>query len=308
MSAPSRQPVLFLAHGAPLTAIRDTLYTRYLDRLGETLRPRAVLLFTAHWESPTTTLTARDTAHETIHDFGPWWPEELFAVRYPAPGSTAVAAEVLCALRSAGLQATTDPDRGLDHGAWTLLRSTPVLKALGISAFLYYLAHESLPSIFVLYTDLRFGWGPAMVGGVLAAVGIATTIVSGAVVRPAVRKLGEWRALAVGLSAGAISFALYALAPNQTIFLIGIPFGAIWGLSGPAEQALMSREIGPQAQGQLQGALGSVRGIAGMVAPLLFAQIFAASVSFNIFPGAAYLLAAILLAASLAVAWSGKPK
>ena len=135
MSAPSRQPVLFLAHGAPLTAIRDTLYTRYLDRLGETLRPRAVLLFTAHWESPTTTLTARDTAHETIHDFGPWWPEELFAVRYPAPGSTAVAAEVLCALRSAGLQATTDPDRGLDHGAWTLLRrlfpaaDVPVIQA-----------------------------------------------------------------------------------------------------------------------------------------------------------------------------------
>ena len=193
-------------------------------------------------------------------------------------------------------------------GAWTLLRSTPVLKALGISVFLYFLAHESLPSIFVLYTDLRFGWGPAMVGGVLAAVGIATTIVSGAIVRPAVRKLGEWRAMAVGLSAGAISFAIYALAPNETIFLIGIPFGAIWGLSGPAEQALMSREIGPQAQGQLQGALGSIRGIAGMVAPLLFAQIFAASVDFNIFPGAAYLLAAILLAASLAVAWSGKPK
>jgi len=135
MPAPSRQPVLFLAHGAPLTAIRDTLYTRYLERLGETLRPRAVLLFTAHWEAPITTVTARDVPHETIHDFGPWWPEALFAVRYPAPGSSSVAAEVLDALRSAGIQAGTDPDRGLDHGAWTLLRrlfpaaDVPVIQA-----------------------------------------------------------------------------------------------------------------------------------------------------------------------------------
>ena len=71
MPASSRQPVLFLAHGAPLTAIRDTLYTRYLERLGETIRSRAVLLFTAHWEAPITTVTARDMPHETIHDFGP---------------------------------------------------------------------------------------------------------------------------------------------------------------------------------------------------------------------------------------------
>ncbi len=193
-------------------------------------------------------------------------------------------------------------------GAWGLLRSSKTLGALGLSAFLYYLAHESLPAIFVLYTDHRFGWDPAEIGAVLTAVGVGSMIVSGGVVRTAVNWLGEWRALAVGLAFGAASFAVYALAPTPAIFFVGIPLGAIWGLAGPAEQALMSREVGADAQGQLQGALGSIRGVAGMVAPLLFAQIFAASVKADAFAGAAYLLASLLLVASLAVAWSGKPK
>jgi 4,5-DOPA dioxygenase extradiol len=121
MTSETIPPALFLAHGAPTTAIRDTLYTRYLDRLGATLRPRAVVVFTAHWESPVTTLTWRDDAHETIHDFGPWWPPELFAQRYPAPGSTALAAEARDLLRLAGIATAADAGRGLDHGSWTLL-------------------------------------------------------------------------------------------------------------------------------------------------------------------------------------------
>lgn len=122
MRPSARQPVLFLAHGAPLTAIADTLYTRYLERLGAMLRPRAVLIFTAHWESPVTRVTSRSAPHETIHDFGPWWPVELFAVRYPAPGAPDLASSVVERLGLAGIEAAHDAERGLDHGSWTLLK------------------------------------------------------------------------------------------------------------------------------------------------------------------------------------------
>ena len=80
----------------------------------------------------------------------------------------------------------------------------------------------------------------------------------------------------------------------------------MWGLSGPAEQALMSKEVDPAAQGQLQGALGGLRGITGMVGPVLFTQIFSFSVASGTLPGATYLLGAALLIASLAVAWRAR--
>lgn len=193
-------------------------------------------------------------------------------------------------------------------GGFALLRSKPVLVALGVSTFLHFLAHESLPSIFVLYTDARYQWDAAMVGIVLTLVGIASTIVSGAVVRPAVKRLGEWRALTIGLVSGAIGFAIYGLAPTGAIFLAGIPFGAIWGLAGPAEQALMSREAGADQQGLLQGAIGSLRGISGMIGPVFFTQVFAASLAAQSFPGTGYVLAAILIVTSLLVALTGRPK
>ena len=192
-------------------------------------------------------------------------------------------------------------------GALTLLRSTPVLRALGLSMFLYYLAHESLPAIFVLYTGYRYGWDAAMVGSALAAFGVASTIVSGGVVRPTVKRIGEWRALAIGLVCGTLCFVIYGLAPTGAWFLLGIPFGALWGLAGPAEQALMTAEVDPTSQGQLQGALGAARGVAGMISPILFAQVFGWSVAGGFFSGSAFILAAIFLAASLAVAWSARP-
>jgi DHA1 family tetracycline resistance protein-like MFS transporter len=95
-----------------------------------------------------------------------------------------------------------------------------------------------------------------------------------------------------------VGFALYGLAPTGALFVAAVPVVALWGLASPAAQALMSRRIGPSEQGQLQGANGSVMGIATMIGPTMFAATFAyfigegASVRL---PGAAYLLAAFLL-------------
>src|SRR5207245_2581931 len=71
---------------------------------------------------------------------------------------------------------------------------------------------------------------------------------------------------------------VYGLAPTGGIFLMGIPLGALYGLTYPSLQGLMTRRVGPDEQGRLQGALGCLMGIAGVIAPLLFTQVFAAAI------------------------------
>lgn len=63
-------PSLFLAHGSPMLAIQDTDYTRFLKTLGETYKPKAIVIFTAHWESEVLTISSSDNEYETIYDFG----------------------------------------------------------------------------------------------------------------------------------------------------------------------------------------------------------------------------------------------
>ena len=190
-------------------------------------------------------------------------------------------------------------------GALALLRSDPLLTGLGTAVFLQRIAHDSLPGVFVLYTSYRYGWDSATVGLSLAAVGVAQMIVSAGLVGPIVARFGERRTLMAGLAFGAIGFAAYGLAPTATLFFAGIPLLALWGLSGPSLQALMSRRVGPSDQGKLQGALASAQGVAGMIGPLLFSQVFATALrakgSLHI-PGAPYLLAGGLIATALYVA------
>jgi 4,5-DOPA dioxygenase extradiol len=114
----SRQPALFLGHGNPLHALADNRYTRSWRRLGATLpRPAAILAVSAHWLSDGWAVTAM-TAPRTIHDFG-GFPPALFEVRYPAPGSPALASRVQALLAPEPVAA--DHAWGLDHGVWSLL-------------------------------------------------------------------------------------------------------------------------------------------------------------------------------------------
>ena len=84
--------------------------------------------------------------------------------------------------------------------------------------------------------------------------------------------------------------------------MAGVPLAALGGLSGPAMQGLMTREIGPSDQGKLQGALASIQGVAGLIGPLLFTQVFATAIRadgpFHL-PGAPYLLSALLVIVAL---------
>ncbi len=190
-------------------------------------------------------------------------------------------------------------------GSLKLLRSHPELSGMAVVMFLSNLAHAALPATFVLYAGYRYGWDARDVGLVLASVGICSAIVQGAVVGPAVRRLGERRVLLTGLTCGAVGFFAYGLAPTGMLFLAAVPVVALWGLASPAAQGLMTRHIGPTEQGALQGATGSVMGIATMIGPWLFAATFAYFIGEGTrwhLPGAAFMLAALLLALGAVVA------
>jgi MFS transporter, DHA1 family, tetracycline resistance protein len=191
-------------------------------------------------------------------------------------------------------------------GSLVLLRSHPELSGLALAYFLMQLAHVVLPSVTVLYMSYRYGWSELQVGLALAGVGVCSMIVQGALVRPIVKRMGERRALALGLAFGAAGFAIYGFAARGDIFLIGVPVMAIWGLTGPSIQALMTRHVSGSEQGQLQGANSSLTAIAGLFGPTLFSLVFASFIGPRAdlhLPGAPYLLAAAILVVSCAIAW-----
>lgn len=190
-------------------------------------------------------------------------------------------------------------------GALKLLRSHRELWGFTWVTFLSNLAHAALPSVAVLYMGYRYNWDTKAVGLLLAGVGVCQIIVQGFLVGRVVKALGERHTILVGLVAGAAGFTVQAMAPNGAIYASGVVLMALWGLMGPALQSVMTRLVSPSEQGQLQGANSSVLGIATMIGPLLFTQTFATFIGAHRdwhLPGAPFLLSAILLVSSLAVA------
>jgi MFS transporter, DHA1 family, tetracycline resistance protein len=191
-------------------------------------------------------------------------------------------------------------------GALRLLRSHPQLLALAATNFLGYIAHEVLPSTFVLYAGYRYGWDERAVGLFLAGIGVCGLIVGMGLVGPVVARFGERRVLLAGLGCGAAGFATYGLAWRGALLFLGLPLQALWGLSGPAAQGLMTHRVHPSEQGRLQGAQSSLRGIAGLVGPGLFTLTFAHFIGATAepqAPGAPFLLAGSLLTAAILLAW-----
>ena len=117
-----RQPVLFLSHGSPMTALGGDELNRCWSSLAQRLaRPAAVLMVSAHWTTRLPVVSGSNYP-ETVHDFG-GFPAELYAMRYPAPGDPALALRIKQLLGDAGIAAGIDASRGLDHGAWVPLRT-----------------------------------------------------------------------------------------------------------------------------------------------------------------------------------------
>jgi DHA1 family tetracycline resistance protein-like MFS transporter len=190
-------------------------------------------------------------------------------------------------------------------GALKLLGSNPALRGLASINFLNQLAHNVLPSVFVLYAGYRYGWSERTVGLTLAAVGICGVIVQGGLVRVVVARIGERRSLLTGLLFGTAGFVIYGLATTGRQLWLGIPVFSLMGLLGPSLQGLMSQHVSPQEQGQLQGANSSLMGITGLVGPSLFTMTFAYFITDHgplHLPGAPFLLAGFMLFLAMIIA------
>jgi 4,5-DOPA dioxygenase extradiol len=117
----SNFPVVFVSHGAPTLALEQNSTVEFLKRLGGELgRPSSILCVSAHWNTEAPAVSAAERP-ETIHDFG-GFPDELYRMRYPAPGAPRLAGRVRELLGAAGIACTVSPGRGLDHGAWVPLQ------------------------------------------------------------------------------------------------------------------------------------------------------------------------------------------
>lgn len=118
----SSLPALFISHGSPMLAIQDSPARRFLLGLGQSLpRPRAIVVFSAHWESIGAPAISLAPQMETIHDFG-GFPDALFQIEYPAAGAPDTGMQVIGLLEQAGFTVKRSALRGLDHGAWVPLR------------------------------------------------------------------------------------------------------------------------------------------------------------------------------------------
>lgn len=191
-------------------------------------------------------------------------------------------------------------------GSLVLLRSHPELFRLSAIQFIGYTAHEVV-QIYVLYAIYRYVWSEKTVGLSLAFVGVCTVLISGGMVRPLVAWLGERRTLYVGQFLGAVGMALMGWATSSFLFMIGVTVMSMWALSGPAAQGMMTHRVSASEQGELQGAISSMRAIAMLIGPGLFSFTFAWFINSKhgwMLPGAPWYLAALMLFLAMALAFT----
>jgi MFS transporter, DHA1 family, tetracycline resistance protein len=194
--------------------------------------------------------------------------------------------------------------RANPFGALKLLRTHPELTGLAWVYFLLYFAHHVFAAVFVLYAAHRFGWTTAQVGMALALWGVLDVAVQALAVGPIVSRIGDRRAMVIGLYFGAIGLAAMAVAPTGSTFVAAIVVSSIWGLCQPTLLALQTRRVSEREQGQLQGANMSVAAFAGVISPIVFGGIYAATVGAEALidaPGASFALAGLVMLAGAVI-------
>jgi DHA1 family tetracycline resistance protein-like MFS transporter len=195
-------------------------------------------------------------------------------------------------------------------GAFQLLKSHADLLPLATVQLLAQFGHFVLQTVFTLYAFARYGFGAREIAAVMAVIGVCGFVVQGALVGPLVKRLGERRAIVVGLVCGAVGFTIYGLAPTWQIFALGIPIMAFWGLAGPSTQSMMSRRVSPQEQGKLQGATTGLASVAGVFSPALYGSLYAvfndqlASLGLPGFPF--FVAAGFLVTGMLVAVWAAR--
>ena len=173
----------------------------------------------------------------------------------------------------------------------------PVVVMLLLVSFFYSLGHFALPSVWAFFTIEKFQWTPRDIGISLSAVGVAMIFVQAYLIRLVLPLWGPMKTAVVGLIATAISFFGYAFIPFAWMMYVVIAIGALQGFVMPSIQSMMSGRVPANAQGELQGAIGSLSGLVTIISPPFMTELFAyfsGSGAPIYFPGAPFFAAAIL--------------
>jgi len=189
-------------------------------------------------------------------------------------------------------------------GTLRILGKLPTIGPLLLVYFLYQMAFTVYPAIWSYFGQERFGWSPAIIGLSLALFGIMLAIVQGGLMPKVLKILGERGAVIYGHGFDVAAFLALAFVTSGTIALILVPLASLAGVITPALQGIMSKAVGDDQQGELQGALTSVSALAMMISPMLMTSTFAAFSGAGApiyLPGAPFLLSTGLILIGLAV-------
>lgn len=181
--------------------------------------------------------------------------------------------------------------------AFKQLRKYPVVISLLMVYFFYQLGHFALPSVWAFFTIERFDWSPRDIGFSLSAIGVAMIFVQAYLIRLVLPKWGPMKTAVVGLIATTVSFIGYAFVPYAWMMYPIIAISALQGFVAPSVQSIMSARIPTNAQGELQGAIGSMSGLVAILSPPVMTQLFAhfsSDQAVVYFPGAPFFVAALL--------------
>jgi DHA1 family tetracycline resistance protein-like MFS transporter len=191
-------------------------------------------------------------------------------------------------------------------GTLLAMRRHPVVLGVLGALFLWMVAHQVMPATWSFYTKYRFGWSEATIGASLALAGVVMAGSQATLLRLIVPRLGERRAALTGITIAAIGYAGYATATAGWMMFAWLTTWFFGAVVMPSTNALMSRRVGPDAQGELQGAVACLFSLSSIVGPPLMSQLFsrfAAPTAAVHLPGAAFLAASALAFACLAIYW-----
>ena len=187
--------------------------------------------------------------------------------------------------------------RANPFGAFKNIGDLPELKRLMLITFVYTIAFFVYPGVWAYFGAERFDWGPGMIGLSLAVFGVGAAVVQGFLIKPVINRIGERKAVILGLSIDVLAFGMLGFVTNGWVALALTPLTAFGSIAGPALQGIMSRTASDDQQGELQGAVTSINAIATIIAPLMITQTFWYFTETGApvyLPGAPFLLSAML--------------
>ncbi|WZK89658.1 TCR/Tet family MFS transporter [Aliisedimentitalea scapharcae] len=189
-------------------------------------------------------------------------------------------------------------------GAFFGISKLPGIAPLLLVYFIYSVALYVYPAIWSYFTQARFDWSPQTIGLSLGLFGISMALVQGVLIRLVLRWVGERKTVIYGQLFDAVAFFLLAIVTSGAAALILTPVAALGAVVSPALQAIMSRRVSDDAQGELQGVFTSVHALSMIVSPLMMASVFSAFTRDGApvhFPGAPFLVSMALIFVALAV-------